>query len=57
MRNGNAFEQAHATELKDAEKAALKALKEIAAGKSASDADTVRIEAARLILSIRSGDA
>lgn len=56
MKKPNAFEQAHQTELKDAETVALNALKEIAGGKNISSASAIRVEAAKTILSIRSDD-
>lgn len=55
MKKPNAFEQAHAAELKAAETAALKTLKKLV--EDADVADAVRVEAARIILSIRSDDA
>jgi len=55
MKKLNAFEQANATELKAAESAALKALKKLVDNDATADA--VRVEAARIILSIRSDDA
>lgn len=55
MRKPNAFEQAHGGDLKAAEQAALKTLKKLAENDEVADA--VRVEAARIILSIRSDDA
>jgi hypothetical protein len=59
VRRSNSFEETHATALSEAEDAALKALKEITkgAGDATTEKNVVRIEAAKLILSIRSDDA
>jgi hypothetical protein len=59
VRRSNSFEEKHDAVLSEAEDAALKALKEIAKGGDSSTAEknVVRIEAAKLILSIRSDDA
>lgn len=59
MSKSNKFESLHGEKLKAAEEAALDALEEIVGGKSTKspETDAMRVDVAKLILSVRADDA